>query len=1125
MVCQILRALFCSTAQERVEKLADRLQARGWDVEKETCSSADELAEALRAEHWDVVIVADPLPEEERLRAVRIVRERAPETPCVVVTDSQDDAAAKNLLEAGAVDCVRAAYLVLLPQAVEHALLHGEEWRRRREAERRVQHLNSVLRAVRDIDKIITRARDPRRMLRRACAILTKVRGYNTAWVLAVDEEGRFRLAEQDGFGEEFFHLREMLEQNEWPACARRAMAKPSDTVVLDPRRDCGDCPLAREPWTWQSLCVCLHRRGQCSGVLVVSRSDQPPAGEGEFRLLEEIAGDLAFAIHALDLEAESRRRQQALETTSRFLQIANQHTLLKPLLRAWVAEVKAYTGCEAVGIRLLDEEGRIPYEAYVGFSERFYESESALCIHSDSCMCVNVIKGETDSSLPFFTEKGSFYCNSTTRLLRETPAEKRGRTRNVCNEFGYESVALVPVRTSEDVLGLIQVADPRENRLPLEMVETLERIADALAGALDRIRSLEHVRHLSHIVHSADDAIISTRLDGAVIAWNLGAERLYGYKASEIVGKSVELLFPPERREEFEQARERLRRGERIPAHETVRMAQDGRRIDVEVSITPLRDEEGRLCGSFGFHRDITPRKRAQRELQEARAFAESVVNTVREPLVVLDKNLRVVSANRSFYEMFRTSPSDTEGQRFYELGERQWDAPDLRALLERVLPEEICIEGFEVEHEFEGVGRRFMVVNAQRLRTPDNADERILVAIEDVTERKLLEQQLRQAAKMEAIGRLAGGVAHDFNNLLTGIKGYTEILMGQAPKDSPMQDDLKELQSLTERAANLTRQLLAFSRKQTMRMQVVNLNDLIGNLLKMLRRLIGEDIELAFYPAEDLGNVRADPGQIEQVLMNLAVNAKDAMPDGGRLTIETANVFLDKAYADRHVGVTPGAYVMFAVTDTGCGMDEETLSKVFDPFFTTKEVGKGTGLGLSTVYGIVKQHGGNVWAYSEVGKGSSFKVYLPRVDELEQALPEAVDMTAMPSGSETILIVEDETAVRDIAARLLEEQGYKVLCAASPNEAERLLDEREEPIDLLLTDVVLPGCSGRKLHERLSARHGPLKVVYMSGYSENAIVHHGMLDPGVPFIQKPFDGGTLLREIRKVLDEASPP
>ncbi|MFN2515260.1 MAG: ATP-binding protein [Pyrinomonadaceae bacterium] len=379
--------------------------------------------------------------------------------------------------------------------------------------------------------------------------------------------------------------------------------------------------------------------------------------------------------------------------------------------------------------------------------------------------------------------------------------------------------------------------------------------------------------------------------------------------------------------------------------------------------------------------------------------------------------------------------------------------------------------------------------------------------------------EEQLRQSKKLEAIGQLAGGVAHDFNNLLTVIGGYSSILLGKLPHGSPHRSSVEEIKKASDRASSLTRQLLAFSRKQILQPKILDLNTVVSDVDKMVRRLIGEDVDLLAITDPALGTVEADPGQIEQVLLNLIVNARDAMPAGGKLTIETGNAVLSEDYALGHAAIA-GPYVMLAVSDTGCGMAADLQAHVFEPFFTTKGAGQGTGLGLATVYGIVKQSGGNVWLYSEVGKGTTFKIYLPRVDAVSADHQLSPDTVALPKGTETLLLVEDEDQVRKIVQAILEGQGYNVLSAANGEEALELAEQHDAEIQLMITDVVMPQMSGREIADRLAGIRPRLKVLYMSGYTDDAIVRHGLLDAKLNFIQKPFDAATATRKVREVLD-----
>ena len=397
-----------------------------------------------------------------------------------------------------------------------------------------------------------------------------------------------------------------------------------------------------------------------------------------------------------------------------------------------------------------------------------------------------------------------------------------------------------------------------------------------------------------------------------------------------------------------------------------------------------------------------------------------------------------------------------------------------------------------------------------------------RLLGTLHDITERMSLEAQFRQAQKLEAVGRLAGGVAHDFNNLLTVIMSYADFVLDALPPGEAIRQDVEQIRSAGASAAQLTRQLLAFSRQQVLAPRVLSLNDVVTDAAKMMKRLLGDDIRLVTVLSPELGMVKADAGQIEQVVMNLAVNARDAMPEGGQLTIEPANVEMDDAYLQEHALAKRGRYVLLAVTDTGVGMDERTKAHMFEPFFTTKEAGKGTGLGLATVYGIVKQSGGFIWVYSEAGRGTTFKIYLPRVDASAEPANAAVH-TGSLRGTETILVVDDAPAVRTAVRAVLERHGYVVVEAPSGEGAVHLAAKHRGKLDLLITDVVMPGMSGQDVARSLSTQQPGLRVLYMSGYTDDTIVRHGVLEPGIRFIQKPFAPDVLARKVREALDAAS--
>ncbi len=527
-----------------------------------------------------------------------------------------------------------------------------------------------------------------------------------------------------------------------------------------------------------------------------------------------------------------------------------------------------------------------------------------------------------------------------------------------------------------------------------------------------------------------------------------------------------------------------------------------------------------------YAVARDITERKRVENELVESNRFNQEIIASVHDVLFACDRDLRYLLWNRFAEESSGIPARDLLGRRVLEV------FPNLRQhgvepLLQRALAGEV-VKTPDIPVGIPGTDQ--VVWTTGTLAPRRNAAGEIIGVIgmiHDITERKHADEalrqsqdQLRQAQKMEAVGRLAGGVAHDFNNLLGVIMGHSEMLLRGADPDDPGTRRLEQIHKGAERAASLTRQLLAFSRKQILDPKVISLNAIVEDTEKMLRRLIGEDVEMVVSLDRGLDLVRADPGQLEQVLMNLAVNARDAMPQGGRLEIETANVVLDQTVAQGHAGVSPGCYVMVAVGDTGLGMNAETKSRVFEPFFTTKEPGKGTGLGLSTVYGIVQQSGGQVTVDSEPGMGSRFKVYLPRVEEDATPAPTESSSEPIAAGSETILLVEDDASVREMISDTLRGAGYTVLEAAGAAEALAAIERRPGPVDLVLTDVVMPGLNGRDLARRLVSARPGMKVLFMSGYTDDAIVRHGVLEPGIAFLAKPFTSGALARKVREVLE-----
>ena len=617
--------------------------------------------------------------------------------------------------------------------------------------------------------------------------------------------------------------------------------------------------------------------------------------------------------------------------------------------------------------------------------------------------------------------------------------------------------------------------------------------------------------------IYGSPIPIVAADAQGQVTMWNHAAQQAFGWSENEVKGKPNPII-PPEESEQASRLHVRMLAGETLTGVEVRRKKRDGEWIDVSLSGTPLLDEAGKVRGIIGFLADITERKRAERALREAEEKYRGIFENAVEGIYQATPDGKYLSANPSFARMLGfASPAEAcSGTHPAEYMDPERKV-EFRALMSR----DASVRNFE--YQLRGVDGKILWVseNAHTVRDADGATLYYEGTIEDITRHRELEEQLRQMQKIEAIGRLAGGVAHDFNNILMAISSYAELLCRKLSETDTTRRYVDEIMRATDRGSSLTQSLLAFSRKQVLSPRMIDLNALVSEQINMLERLLGENVTIRFQPGAKLGQTKVDPGQVQQVVMNLVINARDAMAKGGEVLIETANAQLDQAKRESEPKGS-GEYIMLAVSDSGCGMDAETKSHIFEPFFTTKEQGKGTGLGLATVFGIVKQSSGQIFVQSERGVGTTFKVYFPRVEGAA-----SVDIASRQSssvvGHETILLVEDEASVREPAAEYLAENGYTVLTASNGAEALDIAARHKNPVHLLLTDVVMPQMSGKELSDKFAALYPQAKIVFMSGYSNNLLSNQQALDPGHILLQKPFRLSALGQCVRDALNGAS--
>ena len=821
-------------------------------------------------------------------------------------------------------------------------------------------------------------------------------------------------------------------------------------------------------------------------------------------RLLKDRTAELTLTNRIADIFLTAQDEETA-RASHRFLEIANRHMNAPSLLKKFVANLREFSGCSAVGIRLLDDEGNIPYQAYEGFSREFYELESPLQIQSDTCMCTNVIRGQADPGLPFYTQGGSFYMNGTTHFLATVSEGEKGQTRNACNEFGYESMALIPIRMGQRVLGLIHVADARENVVPLKLVQRLEAIAAQLGSSLERVRAEEEVANLSRFPSENPHPVLRAGADGTVLYANAAAEPLL-----DSLGSGVGKILPHEWNELNANA---------LDGNSTRQtdIQHGGRTFSFEV--VPVNEAD--YVNWYG--RDVTKRRHAEKSLRESEDRFHIALSGSKITVFTQDRDLRYTWVYNPHPSL---SPETAVGKTDADLLPPE-DAAVLTDIKRRVLETGV---GERATIRFSvGVEPSFYDIEIEPLYDDAGKIDGLIAASTDITERKRaeeerrkLEEKMQQAQKLESLGVLAGGIAHDFNNLLMGVLSVADQASHELPSTSPVHQHLEMIQKSAHRAASLCRQMLAYSGKGRFAVQTFSLDKLVEDMVELLDVSLSKGVVLKRNYARNVPPIEADVNQMRQVVMNLVTNAAEAIADNsGIVRVSTGVMEADKDYLSSAFlddDLPQGSYVYVEVADTGCGMDRETMGKIFDPFFTTKFTGRG--LGLASVLGIVRGHCGTLKVNSRPGHGTTIRVLLPASEKPAEPLDVKSSKADQCQGEGTILLIDDEEVLREALKLLFSGSGFTLLTARDGIEGVEVFRRHTDEVVAVLLDMTMPRMNGKETFQQLRRIRPDVKVILISGYAEEEAKSRFDSEGLFGFLQKPFVRAQLMATLGEALD-----
>ena len=1160
-----LHILHLEDEPDFAELVRSMIEQDGLDADVKQVKTREELETALDTESFDVILSDFHLPSFTGLDALAIVKEKCPYLPFILISGTIGEQAAIESLKAGATDYLLKQQPERLASAIRRAVEEAGERARRHEAEnelvRREKYFRALTENSLDVLSILSLQANILYISPSIAHVLgytpEELRGQNAFAHVHPDDLPRAMEAFRSGIDHPErtvkIQLRCQRKDGEWrqlETVGRNRLEDPEMAGIVINLRDVTDRWRAEEDvrssekqyrllfqgnpnpmWVFDletqaflevNEAATRHYGYSREEFLAMTVADIRPSDENETLKdaalnaadrsqvwrhrrkdgnlidVEVIWSPIVFRSRfaALALAADVTERRRVEHRNSVFSKLSHR------LSSATTAPEAAKIICEAADALFKWED----------FALDLYSAE-----HDEVFSLLNITTIENQRvEIPSSPQPKT--ANALIRRVVNNGAEKLSPSR----EKDYSASTMVaPIRKGERVIGVLLIQNRQPGAYTERDLETLQTLADQSGGALERVRAeqdlRESQRRFRDLFENSPDAIFVEDLDGNMLDVNLAACVLHGLKREELVGRNaLSNLIPPSRREEARRNFQKLAGGELFWVDGEIERV-DGHAVPVEVRASRI-EYAGRPALLLHV-RDVTERRAAEAALRSSEALFRSVWDNSADGMRLTDENGVMVAVNGAFCQMVGLSRSELEGKPFnvvyVESGGNEEMLARYRERFRKGADERKRENSYELRN-----GREIVFEIADSLVESPGKPRLLLSLFRDVTTQRRLEEQLRQSQKMEAIGQLAGGVAHDFNNILTVIHGHASLLQANN-LDEMAARSAQQIGLAAERAAGLTRQLLTFSRRQLIQPKRLDMNKIIGNMSDMLGRMLGEDVTLRLNYSQSPATVEADAGMMEQVLLNLAVNARDAMPRGGQLAVRVAIVDVDEAHVQRHPEARVGRFVCVSKTDTGNGIPPEFLPRIFEPFFTTKAVGKGTGLGLATVYGIVKQHQGWIEVQSAVGKGTTFRIYIPYAGVLRSAAEKPAGQITLRGGTETILLVEDERPVRELVARVLEKHGYTVLQAATGVEAVEIWRGQKDHIALLLTDLIMPeNMNGRELAEKLWADRADLKVIFSSGYSADIVGKDFRLEPELNYLQKPYQPQTLIVAVRRCLD-----